>query len=275
MSESNEFITASDPLLVPSQVAWEAMSKAEQDRVEEQIITALERESQLMGETTLHFKTRAASAEIISRFFKSQGQKAFVASDLHTLYPDEQAFYPDLMVVFDVENHERSSWNAMREGKGLDFVLEVLSKETKRKDRVQKLNLYARIEIPEYFMYDPERKKLSGFTLKSGTYQEIQNKDDHIRSEVLGLQLVLDEGMLRFASLDGVPLPFAGDLVFELNQKLGDSEQLNQDYARQLEKEKERRVAEEARAAEAEQKFKEAEAEILKLRAQLEESKTP
>ena len=110
----------SDPLMVPTVEEWKQLTFLQKKQVEERIIAALENEFDLMGETTMHFQARVSATEVLRRYFGNQGKKVFIASDLHTLYPGERAFYPDLLVVFDVSDHHRSSWNVLREKKGLD-----------------------------------------------------------------------------------------------------------------------------------------------------------
>ncbi|MBF0349458.1 MAG: Uma2 family endonuclease [SAR324 cluster bacterium] len=249
--------SATDPLMVPTREVWEQMSPVEQDHKESSIIAALEQEFNLMGETTVHFDSRASATEVLRRFFKGKGKTAFIASDLHTLYPGERAFYPDLLVVFDVEPHHRRSWNVMREGKGLDFALEILSKETKRRDRVEKLNLYARLAIPEYFIFDPELLTLHGYQLFQKSYTAIESSQGKVFSEILGLYLKVEEDKLRFSVPDGLEIPFANELMHQLNEKLTRKDRVIADYARELAEEKQRTLEEKQKAKSARQKAKE------------------
>ncbi|MBF0353416.1 MAG: Uma2 family endonuclease [SAR324 cluster bacterium] len=263
MSIDIETKTQDDPLLVPTREMWEQMSPVTQSQTENAIIAALEQEFNLMGESTLHFDSRATATEVLRRFFKAKGKTVFVASDLHTLYPGERAFYPDLMVVYDVEIHHRRSWNVLREGKGLDFVLEILSKDTRRKDQVDKLNLYARLQIPEYFMFDPDYLKLRGYQLSGSLYREIENFKGKIYSEILGLFLQVEAEKIRFSLPEGIDIPFARELVTQLNDKLSHKDRLISEYAKLLENEKQRAEDEKQRA-------EEAEAEVRRLRQLLE-----
>ncbi len=63
---------------------------------------------------------------------------------------------PDVFVVFDAAgNHPRRSWFVWREGKAPDFVLEVASRRTHRRDLVEKRDIYRRIGVTEYWRFDP------------------------------------------------------------------------------------------------------------------------
>ncbi len=234
MKDTETNSDAYDPLLVPTREVWESMSEYERDEKESEIMAALEREFNMMGETTIHFDARASATEVLRRYFKDQGREVFVASDLHTLYPGERAFYPDLLVVYDVIYRHRRSWNVLREGKGLDFVLEILSRDTKRKDLVEKLNLYARLRIPEYFIFDPDRMKLRGFRLTHGLYQEMMEKEGELFSDVLGLKVRIDTDKIRFSAPEGLEIPFAEELTARLNEKISRKDRLIASYVEEL-----------------------------------------
>lgn len=53
------------------------------------------------------------------------------------------------------------------EGKGLDWVLEVHVGGDRKKDAELNVARYARLGIPEYFLYDRERNRLSAYRLPS------------------------------------------------------------------------------------------------------------
>ena len=78
---------------------------------------------------------------------------------------------PDVYVAFGVANRHRNSYVVWEEGKPPDFVLEVVSPSSRRKDEKEKPGVYAEIGVPEFFLYDPEGKlkpALSGFELRAG-----------------------------------------------------------------------------------------------------------
>ena len=78
---------------------------------------------------------------------------------------------PDVYVAFDVANRHRNSYVVWEEGKPPDFVLEVVSPSSRRKDEKEKPDIYAEIGVPEFFLYDPEGKlqpALQGFELRGG-----------------------------------------------------------------------------------------------------------
>ena len=52
-----------------------------------------------------------------------------------------------------------------------DLLVEVLSLGTARRDRVRKLNAYARHGVRQYWLVDPEAKTLEAFELVEGAYR--------------------------------------------------------------------------------------------------------
>ena len=88
--------------------------------------------------------------------------------------------YPDLLVAFDVDPDafERSNAYVIEEqGKPPDFVLEIASPSSRRRDLVTKRAAYAELEIPEYWRFDELAKrrprKLAGDRLSGGEYRPL------------------------------------------------------------------------------------------------------
>ena len=107
---------------------------------------------------------------------------------------------PDVYVAFGVANRHRNSYVVWEEGKPPDFVLEVVSPSSRRRDEKEKPGIYAKIGVPEFFLYDPEGKlkpALSGFELRGGARRAYRRLPEErlpggavgVRSKVLGLYL--------------------------------------------------------------------------------------
>ena len=83
---------------------------------------------------------------------------------------------PDVLVSFGVPKRDRSSYVVADEGKPPDFVLEVASTSTWRRDYEEKRRIYEALGVREYFVYDarPEAtERLAGFRLRGGVYEEV------------------------------------------------------------------------------------------------------
>ncbi len=118
---------------------------------------------------------------------------------------------PDCYVALDIsmESIERNNTYLLWEvGKPPDFVLEIGSPSTGRTDLVGKRELYAELEIGEYWRFDATGgefygEPLVGEQLVDGEYRRIElerESDGMVRghSPVLGLDLCWDDGRLRY-----------------------------------------------------------------------------
>ena len=114
---------------------------------------------------------------------------------------------PDVFVVFGVPKRRRRIYLLWEEGKAPDFVLEVTSRSTRRQDRGFKRDLYARLGVTEYWLFDPTGDwldpRLQGHELFDGRYERlppagIEGGERVFHSTVLGLDVYVDRGEIRF-----------------------------------------------------------------------------
>ena len=119
--------------------------------------------------------------------------------------------YPDLLIAFNVDPatyRESNAYVISEQGKPPDFVLEIASPSSRRRDRVTKRPAYANLGIPEYWRFDetddPRRVKLAGDRLSpEGQYRPIpiERLADGVLqgySAVLDLYLRWETGQLRW-----------------------------------------------------------------------------
>ena len=133
----------------------------------------------------------------------------YVSGDLLIYYEEgnpRKSVAPDVFVVFGAANHMRNVYKLWEEPKAPDFVLEVASENTWREDLGRKRTLYAELGVREYWLFDPRDEyfdpPLQGLVLREGSYRALPALVDSgartIRSEVLGLDLCAQSGVLRF-----------------------------------------------------------------------------
>ena len=83
----------------------------------------------------------------------------YVAGDMLIYYHmnrNDIRVAPDVFVVFGATgNHPRDSWLVWREGKAPDFIMEVASPSTWRRDATEKRRIYADMGVTEYARFDP------------------------------------------------------------------------------------------------------------------------
>ncbi len=133
---------------------------------------------------------------------------------------------PDLLIAFDVDPQAviaRNGYIISEQGKPPDFVLEIGSARTGRRDITVKRGGYAAFGVAEYWRFDPSggryhRAHLGGDLLVNGEYQPIPvNRIDdehyHGHSAVLNLDLCWEEGQLRwYDPVSGRYLPTFDDV---------------------------------------------------------------
>ena len=162
-----------------------------------------------MAETDFQRDVMTYAIEALKIHFR-QREDVYVSGDLFIYYEEGNraaAVAPDVFVVFGVPNHLRRTYLLWQEGKTPDFVMEVTSDSTREDDQGRKRELYARLGMTEYWQYDPTgdylEPPLQGFVLSDGQYDRAlalgwTGAVWGAYSPVLGLNLRLDEGVLRF-----------------------------------------------------------------------------
>lgn len=114
---------------------------------------------------------------------------------------------PDVFVVFGVPKRRRRIYLLWEEGKAPDFVLEITSRSTRRQDAGFKRDLYARLGVREYWLFDPTGDwldpRLQGYRLSGDHYKPlsptgIEGGERVFHSTVLGLDVYVDRGEIRF-----------------------------------------------------------------------------
>jgi len=116
---------------------------------------------------------------------------------------------PDIFVVVGIPKlPEQDTYRVWEEGRPPTFVFEIASASTRREDQVEKRDLYARIGVAEYVLYDPLaeylRPALQAFRLVAGTYEPMPAAmDGAVVSEALDLRLRLVGGRLQLFRATG------------------------------------------------------------------------
>ncbi|HZI02468.1 MAG TPA: Uma2 family endonuclease, partial [Archangium sp.] len=240
----------------PSQQEWEAMSVEEREQVVASLPGEVTWEEMALPEGDRHFLAKLGALDVLrGHFGLHRRHKMYLGAELPVYYPGERRFAPDLLAVRDVERHERDKWVVSAEGKGLDWVMEVHVGGDRKKDAEDNVRRYARLGIPEYFIYDRKKERLVAYRLPgpgARKYVAIPLVRGRYRSEQLGLDMRIEEGRLRFWA-GRTPLLESDERIAWLKKE-----------AKQLR----RRVDEEARRREA------AEQRLAKLRTELKRLKT-
>jgi Uma2 family endonuclease len=226
--------------VAPTAEAWQAMSEPARLRLLLEVIDALSDPAITMSEGRPHKKAKSRAADKLGLYFGSIGKVVYLAEEMAVLYPGEPAFTPDIPAVLDVpepEDDPRMAWVVMDEKKGLDLVIEVLHHGDRKKDLEDNVARYARLGIPEYFVYDRLRQRVVGYRLPvsgGGKYQPIIPQFGRYHSQVLELDLAVEHGQLRI--FHGMAELFGSDeLIGRLKGMVEDLESRADQAAAQVE----------------------------------------
>jgi Uma2 family endonuclease len=113
---------------------------------------------------------------------------------------------PDAMVTFGVPRRLRRTFKTWVEKAVPSTVFEITSRRTKKQDVLEKPEIYAKIGIKEYILFDPEycylKPPFQGFRLQRGKYAPLKlDADGSLVSQELKARIVPEGHMLRFIDL--------------------------------------------------------------------------
>ncbi|MDH4129050.1 MAG: Uma2 family endonuclease [Spirochaetota bacterium] len=215
--------------------------------------------------------------QLLIDFFKSyyQGQRVYANGNMFVYFSKDQLKNkdfkgPDFFIVLDVDPRLRKSWVVWQEGKGPDVVIELTSESTAKIDKVDKKLVYQdKLRVPEYILFDPISKELSGFELVDGKYRDIEKDEKgRIISQRLNLFFTLWEGeflgvhdiWLRCHSLDDLLIPSSA----EKERHIADKEHRRANMEHQRAESERQRAENERQRAESERQRAEKLSEQLK-----------
>ena len=261
--------------MAPSAQEWEALSSAERAAVAAALPGEVTDAEMSPPEGDLHFRAKTGALGALRGYFAQQRRRIYLAAELPIYYPGEPRFAPDLLAVLDRDDVARSKWVVSAEGKGLDWVLEVHVGGDRKKDAEFNVARYARLGIPEYFLYDRARNQLAAYRLASPdarVYTAILPNRGVYESRVLGLGIQVDQDRLRFYAGTALLLE-SEEFIARLQTMYDDAQRRVVEEAQRREEAEQRREEAEQRREEAEQRRDAAEQENVRLRAELERLK--
>ena len=131
---------------------------------------------------------------------------------------------PDCIIAFDVDLELYDEYNGYvisAMGKPPEFVMEVASRSTARRDQTTKRDQYAEFRVGEYWRFDPTGRyydrPLAGERLVNGVWEPFDIHEDANGllwgySPALGLDLLWDDGKLYFRN------PETGEILLSQQQ---------------------------------------------------------
>ena len=218
-------------------------------------------DGQPVGETEIHYKATTRSEMALSVRYAGRPD-VYVGANMFLYYEEgnrNACVAPDVFVVLGAEKKVRDTYKLWEEPKAPDFVLEVTSRKTRRDDEGRKREVYARIGVTEYWLYDPKgeylRPPLKGYRLKGRRYEPIAVSEVGDGSwvgvsGVLGLELRVEGDQLRYYDPEAGEylrtLPETEQALTEKDRALTETERALMESERALQAEKRARRETEA-----------------------------
>lgn len=222
-----------------------------------------------MAETEVHILALIHLLNALRYFFRKQPD-VYVIGNMLLYYREgdkSKRKAPDVMVIKGVDTTiRRRSYKLWEEKVPPSVVIELTSAETKKADIVTKPALYAGLGIKEYFLFDPLfeylDEQLLGYRMVDGEYRLIKpDSDGDLHSKELGVIFSIQGSLLRVVD------PQTGEFVPALEEAVDLADRETQ----RAEQERLRAEQEMQRAEQEAQRATEAEAEILRLQALIEQ----
>src|SRR4051812_37488996 len=149
-----------------------------------------------MAETPLHRDLIFLLIQLLRRRYVAD-EGVYVSGNMFLYYEQgnpRRRVSPDVQVTFGIPAlPERRVYRTWVEGKSPDVVFEFTSASTEAEDVETKHEIYRRIGVREYFLFDPTEDyldpSLQGWRLDRGEYEAITLENRRLPSEVLGLHL--------------------------------------------------------------------------------------
>ena len=155
-----------------------------------------ESDGQPVAETDVHRQLMFELISMLQAFFRADPH-VYISGNLFLYYQEgnpRRVVAPDVFVVPGIPNEQRRIYKLWEEGVVPAVVFELTSRSTRREDLRNKYDLYERLGVREYFLFDPLdeylRPPLQGYHLHQGRYRPLAvEADGALWSAALGLAL--------------------------------------------------------------------------------------
>lgn len=157
-----------------------------------------------MAESDLHREVMTDLIHALKARYAGE-PNVYVAGNLLLYYVEgnpRKSASPDVLVTWGIPKGLRKTYLLWKEGRAPGFVIEVTSDTTRTEDLGTKKDLYLRLGVEEYILFDPLgdylHPRLQGHRLLLGRYQPISlEADGSLLSRTTGLRLRIEGQNLR------------------------------------------------------------------------------
>ena len=132
-----------------------------QDELKTELVQG--REIAMSPASIRHIAIQRNLGGIIWQFLR--GKKCQLFMEASVVFDEENEFVPDLMVVCDPDKIKKNHIDGAP-----DFVVEILSPSTRRRDITVKKDTYEKYGVKEYWIINPKEEAIEVYLLKDGKY---------------------------------------------------------------------------------------------------------
>ena len=111
-----------------------------------------------------HIAIQRNLAIIIGNFLRKKKCQLFMEAEV--IFTEENKFIPDLMVVCEPKKIKKNYIEGAP-----DFIVEVLSPSTRRRDVTIKKEIYEKYGVKEYWIISPKDEAIEVYILRNGKYE--------------------------------------------------------------------------------------------------------
>jgi len=150
-----------------------------------------------LAETTLHLDVIITLVILLRQYLHDHfaDRAPLILADQFVYYAENfprLRFAPDVAVIFGVAPGPRDNYKIWQEKQVPSVIFEITSPGTQKQDQETKKDLYEKIGVQEYWLFDPKGEwipeQLRGYTLVEEEYQPILNA----QSSALGLRFQIE-----------------------------------------------------------------------------------
>jgi Uma2 family endonuclease len=128
---------------------------------------------------TLHQTVSGLLTVFLFAIARRSGGRA-LAAPVDVVFDDHTILQPDLVYVRREQRHIIQK----RVTGPPDLVIEILSRSNTRRDRIDKLNVYAQCGVAEYWIVDPVERQFDFLVNRGGKFEIQPQQDDHYASPI-------------------------------------------------------------------------------------------
>lgn len=187
--------------MAPSQAEWDRMTPAERAAVVASLPVWVDPEEYGAIEGDWHREASQGVESTLKFHFAQTNPTMYVSAGMATYFPAQPKVVPDLMGVPGGGNTPRFAWVVSLEGLKPEWVLELAVRGDRDRDFHDHIARYAELGIREYFIVDVPRRSILAWSLAHPTaraYTPVPSVGRRYRSEVLGLDVALEDDKVRF-----------------------------------------------------------------------------